>query len=165
MQCIRAQAASQGRTRCLPVRDKFVPGSQAQGPVRKAQLHGQCFFVVVVVYSSRKGNNDNSTYLKTENFGKQKKAREQNTHLYWKSLIPTGGQHEPLLGQSASLRLQERFHSRTRMHGSTTLMQMLGPVKLYTKKWSTESKKKMQFIIVDYSFSWYNQNWKWKEST
>lgn len=30
---------------------------------------------------------------------------------------------------------------------------VLGPVKLYTKKLSTESKKKMQFIIVDYSFS------------
>lgn len=42
---------------------------------------------------------------------------------------------------------------------------VLGPVKLYTKKLSTESKKKMQFIIVDYSFSWYNQNWKWKKST
>lgn len=117
----------------------WLPSS---GPCSESSAPWTIFFVVVVVYSSRKGNNDNSTYLKTENFGKQKKAREQNTHLYWKSLIPTGGQREPLLGQSASLRLQERFHSRTRMHGSTTLMQMLGPVKLYTKKWSTESKKK-----------------------
>lgn len=35
------------------------------------------------------------------------------------------------------------------------------PVNLYTKK--RNRIKKMQFIIVDYSFSWYNQNWKWKK--
>ena len=41
----------------------------------------------------------------------------------------------------------------------------LGPVKLYNKKLSTESKKKNAVYYCNYSFSWYNQNWKWKKST
>lgn len=112
----------------------------------RARLKRPCSPVGIFVCFQQ--GNGVSTYLKTENFDRE--GDFQRSHLHYILLIirRTALTEQPVFHSELLPRyffITPSFRAKDAFQTSNAV---LGPVKLHTKKLSTESKKKMQFIIV-----------------